>query len=106
MYIYKISYIYIYICIHVYICTTGKVQPTKHLSILDTGASLHFSGNRNLVKHGIDISPETRPVKSATGSAKITRLAEVQLHLYPVDESGSPEDSIVISQEIRYIRSL
>ena len=83
--------------------TNGKVQPTKHLSILDTGASLHFSGNRNLVKHGIDISPETRPVKSATGSAKITKLADVQLHLYPVDESGSPEDPIVISQEIRYI---
>jgi hypothetical protein len=77
--------------------------PSKHLSILDTGASLHFSGNKEMVKHGTNISHETRPVKSATGSARVTRMAVVQLHLYPVDRHGAPEKAIVISQEVRYI---
>ena len=83
--------------------TMTCADATKHLSILDTGASLHFSGNKDMVKHGTNTGTNSRPVKSATGSARITKEAPINLHLYPVDRQGDPEEAIILNQVIRYI---
>ena len=93
-------------------CLTTRAAPrsgVKEAAVvcLDSGASMHFSSITALTDHGTPTDPTSEPpIRSATGEARVEKIADIKIRVFPIDGDGSPCTPLDIAQQMRLLSSM